>query len=165
MAYAAATGTAQMGTMPMQGEPKPSLPSTSLTLIVGEKTTVLSASDLKALPQKTITVHNEHTKKDETYSGVELSELLAKYGLPVEKTTHQQMLHSYIQAQGTDKYWVLYSVVEIEPSEHTGNVLVATAIDGKDLGTDGAFKLVSSEDKKPQRWVRNLMSIKVAAIP
>jgi hypothetical protein len=29
------------------------------------------------------------------------------------------------------------------------------------LGEDGQFKLINSEDKKPQRWVRNLSSISV----
>jgi hypothetical protein len=32
-------------------------------------------------------------------------------------------------------------------------------MDGHDLGADGELKLVSTEDKKPQRWVRNLTSI------
>ena len=56
-----------------------------------------------------------------------LSDLLAKYGLPVDKTTHQKMLRSYIVAEGMDKYWVLYSVTEIEGSEHNGDVIVATS--------------------------------------
>jgi hypothetical protein len=38
-------------------------------------------------------------------------------------------------------------------------VIVATSMDGKPLGADGALKLISTEDKKPQRWVRNLTAI------
>jgi hypothetical protein len=64
-------------------------------------------------------------------------------------------------AEGTDKYWVLYSMTEIEGSEHNGEVIVATSMGGKPLGMDGQFKLVDSEDKKPQRWVRNLSAIMV----
>ena len=71
------------------------------------------------------------------------------------------MLRSYIVAEGMDKYWVLYSVTEIEGSEHNGDVIVATSLGGKPLGEDGQFKLVDSEDKKPQRWVRNLSAITV----
>jgi hypothetical protein len=69
------------------------------------------------------------------------------------------MLHSYLQAEGMDKYWVLYSVTEVEPSEHNGDVIVAISMNGKPLGEDGALKLISSEDKKPQRWVRNLSAV------
>jgi hypothetical protein len=139
----------------------PTPPSTTLTLTVDGKATTLSVAELSAMPQKTVTVYNEHMKADETYTGVLLSDLLAKYGLPVDKTTHRKMLRSYIVAEGMDKYWVLYSVTEIEGSEHNGDVIIATSLGGKPLGEDGQFKLVDSEDKKPQRWVRNLSGITV----
>jgi hypothetical protein len=139
----------------------PAQPSANLVLTLDGKATTLSVADLAAMPQTTIVVHNEHTKTDETYSGVLLGALLAKYGLPVDKTTHQKMLRSYILAEGTDKYWVLYSVTEIEGSEHNGDVIVATSMGGKPLGEDGQLRLVDSEDKKPQRWVRNLSAITV----
>jgi hypothetical protein len=139
----------------------PTQPSTNLVLTVDGKPTTLSVAQLAEMPQTTITVHNEHTKADETYSGVLLGVLLAKYGLPVDKTTHQKMLRSYLVAEGTDKYWVIYSVTEVEGSEHNGTVMVATSMDGKPLGDDGQFKLIDSEDKKPQRWVRNLSALTV----
>ncbi len=133
--------------------------STNLTVTVDGKATTLSAADLAAMTQKTITVHNEHNKTDEVYGGVALGDILAKCGFSVAQATHQKMLRSYIVATGTDKYWVLYSTTEVEGSEHNGDVIVATSVGGKGLGEDGQFKLVSSEDKKPQRWVRNLTAI------
>jgi hypothetical protein len=144
-----------------QHEHVPAPASTSLTLTIDGKATTLTVADLQAMPQKTISVHNEHTKVDETYSGVLLGDLLAKYGLPVSQATHRKMLRSYLVAEGTDKYWVLYSVTEIEGSEHDGSVIVATSVNGKPLGEDGQLKLVDSGDKKPQRWVRNLTAITV----
>ena len=159
-AGAQATPKAEMGAMTEHDHP-PAAPSTSLTLTVDGKAATLSMADLQAMPQKTVTVHNEHTKADESYTGVLLSDLLAKHGFPVDKTTHQKMLRSYVVAEGTDKYWALFSVTEVEGSEHNGEVIVATTMGGKPLGTDGQFKLVDSGDKKPQRWVRNLKSITV----
>jgi hypothetical protein len=152
--------TVSMGVM-AEHPHAPTQPSTSLVLTVDGKATALSVAQLAEMPQTTITVHNEHTKADETYSGVLLGVLLAKYGLPVDKTTHQKMLRSYLVAEGTDKYWVLYSATEVESSEHNGTVMVATSMDGKPLGEDGQFKLVASEDKRPQRWVRNLSALTV----
>jgi hypothetical protein len=152
--------TAPMAAMPEHAH-APAQPSTSLTLTVDGKATTLSVADLQAMPQKTVTVHNEHTKTDETYAGVVLGDLLAKFGFPVDKTSHRKMLRSYLIAEGMDKYWVLYSVTEIEASEHNADVIVATTLDGKPLGDDGAIKLVDSSDKKPQRWVRNLSAITV----
>lgn len=166
-AFAAATpatllGQGASGSMEGMEMARPAAaPSTSLAVTVDGRTTTFSVADLKAMPQKTVSVHNEHTKKDETYSGVALDDLLAKSGFVVEKTTQKKMLHSYLVATGTDKYWVLYSLTEVEGSEHVGDVIVATSMDGKSLGTDGELKLISSEDRKPQRWVRNLNAITV----
>jgi hypothetical protein len=135
--------------------------STSLTLIIDGRVTILSVAELQGFPQKSVTVHNEHNKADETYSGVLLGDLLAKYGLPVDKTTHRKMLRSYLIAEGMDQYKVLMSVTEVESSEHDGDVIVATLLNGKPLGADGELKLIVSGDKKPERWVRNLASITV----
>jgi hypothetical protein len=139
----------------------PAPPSTSLTLTIDGKATTFSVADLQAMPQTTVTVFNEHMKAEETYTGVPLGDLLAKNGFPVDRTTHRKMLRSYLVAEGSDKYWVLYSVTEIEPSEHNVNVIVATSMGGKPLGDDGQLKLIDSADKKPQRWVRNLSAITV----
>lgn len=154
----AQTPAAPMGGMEMA---KPAAAaSTSLTLTVDGKATTFSVADLKAMLQKTVKVHNAHTNADETYSGVPLGDLLAKAGFVADKTTQRRMLRSYLQVEGTDKYWVLYSLTEVEASEHEGDVIVATSMnDGKDLGADGQLKLVSTGDKKPQRWVRNLTTI------
>ena len=137
----------------------PAAPSTSLTLTVDGKATIFSVAELKAIPQKTVQVHNEHSKADETYSGVPLGDLLAKAGFVADKTTQRKMLRSYLRAEGSDKYWVIYSLTEVEASEHEGDVIVATSLDGKPLGVDGELKLVSTADKKPERWVRNLVAI------
>ena len=152
-----------MGAM-AEHEHTPSAPSSSLTLTIDGKPTTVTIAEMQAMPQKTVAVHNEHTKTDESYSGVPLSELLAKYGFAVDKTTHRKMLHSYVMAEGTDKYWVLYSLTEVEPSEHNGDVIVALSMNGKPLGADGQLKLVASEDKRPERWVRNLSSITIRTV-
>ena len=156
---AAKSGTSAMAT------PKPAAPlSTSLTLTVNSKSTKFSLADLAAMPQKTVKVHNAHTNADESYSGVLLSDLLAKASFVSDKITQQTMLHSIVRAEGTDKYWVVYSATEVEGSEHAGDVIVAIAQDGHGLGADGNLKLISTNDKKPQRWVRNLTAIALKAV-
>ena len=147
----------------MQGAKPAAAPSTSLTVTVNGKTVTFSSAELGPdnFPQKIVKVHNEHTKADETYVGPTLGDVLAGAGFVVGKPTQREMLRSYVQAAGTDKYWVLYSLTEVEPSEHDGDVIVATGMNGGGLGADGQFKLVSSQDKKPQRWVRNLATITV----
>jgi len=67
-------------------------------------------------------------------------------------------------ARGTDQYRVLYALAEVDPSIHTGDVIVADSVDGHKLGNDGAFKMVSTEEKRPARWVRNLEEIEVVDV-
>ncbi len=132
-----------------------STPSTGLTVKVGSGVLKLSVAEMAGMPQKEITVVNGHSGKEERYTGVLLSDVLVKAGAKLGKET----LHGYVVAKGTDGYWVLYSGEEISPALHSGDVLVATAVNGQPLLGDGAVKLVSSEDKKPERWVRNLTEV------
>jgi len=43
-------------------------------------------------------------------------------------------------------------------------VIVATSVNGKDLGDDGEINLVASGDKKPMRWVSNLAKITLVTV-
>jgi hypothetical protein len=143
----------------------PSVPSSSLTIRTYDgKTLVLSSDDLAALPHKSVTVFNAHTKATETYSGVPLSALLSKVQVPEGEQVRGALFMTGVVAEGTDGYKVLYSLAEIDPSIHTGDVIVADTLDGKKLGADGAFKLVSTEEKRPARWVRNLTAISVISV-
>jgi len=141
----------------MQHKPLPA--SNSLTLVIAGKTTTLTLAQLAALPHKTVTVHNAHANSDESYSGVPLADLLTAHGAPFDKTTQHAMLRSYLAAEGTDGYFVLYSTVEVFPDHHTGDVLVADSLDGKPIAAGGALKLISTGDTYPMRWVQSLTKI------
>jgi len=139
-----------------------SAPSTVLTVTgLDGKTAAYSAADLKALTHKSITVYNEHAKANEIYSGVPLTDLLAKANVPAGPALRGKLFLLYVLAEGTDHYRVLYSLDETDPVNHAGDVIVADSLNGSPLTEDGAFKLVSSEDKRPARWVRNLTTVTV----
>lgn len=137
-------------------------PSTVLTLTGTDgKVLSLTPAELTAMPHTSVSVFNEHTKADETYTGVALTDLLAKVGVPVGKDLKGKAYRMYVLAEGTDHYTVLYSLDEVDGMAHKGDVIVADTLNGTPLTADGAFKLVSSEDKRPARWVRNLTAITV----
>lgn len=122
----------------------------------------LTAADMKALPHISVTFHNAHTNADETYSGVRLADLLAKMGAPLGSELRGKALSDYVVATGSDGYKSVLALGEIDPSFHPGEVIVADTMDGKPLdGHSGPFKLVVTEDKRPARSVRNLVSIEL----
>jgi len=66
-------------------------------------------------------------------------------------------------AAGSDGYKVVYSIGEVTPDVHDATVLVADTENGAPINSDGPMKLVATGEKRPARWVRNLVSIKVQA--
>jgi hypothetical protein len=139
--------------------------STQLTLHgLDGKTVSLTPEQLAALPHKTVSVFNSHTKANENYSGVALADLLAKVGVPGGEEVKGKLFMTAVIAEGTDKYSVLYALAEVDPSIHAGDVIVADSVDGQKLGKDGAFKMVSTEERRPARWVRNLTEISVIEV-
>ncbi len=143
----------------------PSVPSTRLTIHTYDgKMLTFSPEELAALPHKSVAVFNAHTKGNETYSGVPLADLLAKAGVPLGENVRGKLFMIGIVATGTDSYSALYSLAEVDPVIHSGDVIVADTLDGKKLDKDGMFKMVSSEDRRPARWVRNLTSVSVVKV-
>jgi hypothetical protein len=123
---------------------------------------LLKTADLKAMPRTTVTVHNEHSKADETYSGVRLADLLGKMGAPLGHDLRGVALSGYLVATGSDGYVAVIALAEADPTFHSGEVLVADTMNGAPLDAkSGPFKLVVTEDKRPARWVRNLVSIEL----
>jgi hypothetical protein len=120
-----------------------------------------SPEEFGALPHVTVTVHNGHTDKAESYSGVPLAALLAKVNAPLGKELHGKAMTSYVIASGSDGYSVVLSLAEVDPDFHEGPVIVADARDGKPLGDYGPFQLIVAGDKRPARWVHNLNSIEL----
>ncbi len=136
-------------------------PAEPLKITFGDKSATWTVATLAGLPHVTVTVHNEHTKADETYSGVPLIALLTPLG--VSDKPHGKDLRLYVVAEGSDMYEAVYSIGEVTPDVSTSTVMVADSENGKALAGDGPLKLIATGEKRPARWVRNLVAIKVLA--
>jgi len=145
--------------MPMDEMHKPAPPAGPLQVTFEAKSATWTATTLAALPHVTVTVHNEHTKADETYSGVPLIALLTPLG--VSDKPRGKQLRLYVVAAGSDGYEAVYAIGEVTPDVHDATVMVADSEDGKPIAADGPLKLVATGEKRPARWVRNLVSIEV----
>jgi hypothetical protein len=88
-----------------------------------------------------------------------LIDLLTRVGVPDKP--HGKEFQLYLVAEGVDGYKVVYSIGEVTPDVHDGTVIVADSQDGKPIADDGPLKLVTTGEKRPARWVRNLVAIRV----
>lgn len=123
-----------------------------------------STTEIKAMAHTSVIVHNPHANADETYSGVRLADLLTKLGAPLGKELRGEALALYVVAKALDGYAAVLSLAEIDPEFHSGEVIVADAMNDKPLDPhSGPLKLVVTEDKRPARCVRNLNEIDVAS--
>ena len=114
------------------------------------------------MPRTIVTIHNPHTSADETYSGVRLADILGPLKVPVGDGLRGEALAICFIATGSDGYKVALSIAELDPAFHPGEVIVADALNGKPLAPDiGPLRLVVTEDKRPARAVRNLVSIEL----
>ena len=138
---------------------KPAPPAGPLKITYGDQSAEWTAATLAALPHTTITVYNEHAKASQIYSGVPLIDLLTKLGVPDKPRGKQFKL--YLVAVGSDGYEVVYSLGEVAPDVHDAMVLVADSQDGKPIADDGPLKMVATGEKRPARWVRNLVAVRV----
>ena len=138
---------------------KPAPPAGPLKISFADNSAEWTAATLVALPHKTITLYNEHAKVSQTFSGVELIDLLKPLGVPDKP--HGKEFRLYMVAEGSDGYQVVYSVGEVTPDVHDATILVADAMDGKALAGTGPVQLVATGEKRSARWVRNLVAIRV----
>ena len=136
-----------------------------LLVSLNGRSVTLSPDQLAAMPQTSVVVHNGHSNVDEQFQGVALADLLAGLGLPQgHGPTQAQLLHSYVRAQGTDNYFVIFSAIEIDHLLHKGDVIIALTRSGKSLKSEGRLMLVSTEDTLPMRSVHNLSSLTFSTV-
>ena len=123
---------------------------------------VLTIADLKKMPRTTLSVLNSHDKKQESYEGVLLEELLRRAGAPQGDKLRGPAMAAYLLVEADDGYRVIFSLAELDSGITDSGVIVADTLDGAALpGKVGPFRLVAPHEKRPARWVRMLKSITV----
>lgn len=144
---------------PQEVHHAPLPPAGPLHISFGDKSAEWTAATLAPLPHTTIHVFNEHEKANQAFSGVQLTDLLTRLGVPSKPRGKDFRI--YLVAVGSDGYEVVYSLGEVTPDVHDGTVLVADSVDGKPLPAAGPLQLVATGEKRPARWVRSLVAIRV----
>lgn len=122
----------------------------------------LSADDVKRLPRQSLHVLDPHTRKEGVYEGVAIHELLHRAGVPEGENFRGAAMTTYVVAEGSDGYRVVFSLAELDPGTSDSEAMVADTVDGAPLDAKhGPFQLVVPHDKRAARWVRMLKSLTV----
>ena len=122
-----------------------------------------SDDDVAKLPQHTIQV-KEHDKSI-SYTGVLIYDVLAQAGAPTGDKLRGKALSSYVLATAKDGYTVVYALPEFDPQFTDVQPLIATKADGQPLSaTQGPYRIVLPQDKKPARSLRMLQRIEIVQL-
>lgn len=138
--------------------------NTSTLAVTGEVATPLDLTlqDLSAFKQASQKVKDRDGKEHE-FKGVALIELLEKAGVTTGSKLRGENLAKYVLIKAADGYEVIYSLAEIDPEFASQVIILATEKDRQPLPAgEGPFRIITPNDKKPARWIREVRSIKVA---
>jgi DMSO/TMAO reductase YedYZ molybdopterin-dependent catalytic subunit len=131
-----------------------------------DKPLSVTLDDLRHMPRTKLKVMNPHAKEEDTYEGVLLTELLKRTGVPLGAQLRGAAMATYVQADASDGYRVIFSLPELDADFQDSDVIVADTMNGAALDAKtGPFRLVAPHDKRPARWVKMVQSLTVVRIP
>jgi DMSO/TMAO reductase YedYZ molybdopterin-dependent catalytic subunit len=142
----------------------PATGPSSLTVSGPSGSVTVSVADLAAMPHQTVGVvwHG----KPASFSGVPLSDVLAKAGAPHGETLRGPALANVVVVTAADGYRIVLSLAETDPSLTGRKVLLADGMDGKPLeAADGPIRLVVEGDARPARSARMVAGVAVKTVP
>jgi DMSO/TMAO reductase YedYZ molybdopterin-dependent catalytic subunit len=122
----------------------------------------LKPEDIAAFPQTQVN-RKDKDGKDHTYTGVLLSVILQKAGVTMGKDLKGENLTKYAIVEASDGYQVVFALAELDRDFTDRQIILATMVDGKPLApTDGPFRIIVQDEKKPARCIKQVTGIKVA---
>ena len=140
------------------------LNSQAQTLTISGEVTkplTLQLADLKAMPHSEVT-GKDKDGKEHKYSGVPLSDLLRQAGVTLGNELKGKNLSKSVVVKATDGYEVLFALPELDPDFATRTILLADSVDGAPLAQGvGPYRVIVPGEKKPARWIREVVSIDV----
>jgi len=122
----------------------------------------LSATDIASMPhqQLTVTAHDQTG----TFEGVSIRTLLTRAGVPTGEALRGSELAKTVLVTGADGYRVAFGVAEFDPAFTDRMAILADRKDGGPLPANALpFQLVLTDEKRPARWVRQVVSIEIVA--
>ncbi len=120
---------------------------------------LLGESDIAKLPRAVVKVVDRDGKPAQ-YEGVRLAAILTSQGVKLGKALRGPRIAQYLFFEASDGYRVVLAIAEADPETSGKTVLLADKKDGSPLSsTDGPWRLIVPDDKRPVRWIRMVRRI------
>ena len=137
--------------------------SAVVTIKGGPQTLTLTVADLAAMPRTTVTASAHHVSGN--WDGVAVRELLTRAGVPAGEALRGAALATAVVVTGADGYRVVFGLAEFDSAFTDRVAILADRKDGAPLAGNAApFQLVVSGEKRPARWVRQVVSIELVSL-
>lgn len=96
------------------------------------------------------------------FEGVPLAAVLSLAGIQLGETLRGPRMSEMLLVEAADGYKVVFALAETDPAFATREIILADKRDGKPLDMrEGPWRIVASGDKRPARWVRQVITLKV----
>ncbi len=142
----------------------PALPASDFLLrVAGEVSRPLNLTldDWKKLPRRSVRA-KDHDGKEYEFEGVELGEVLKLAGVKFGEQLRGKDLALFLVVEAADQYRAVFALPELDHAFTDRVVLLADSRDGKPLTTkEGPLHLVVPDEKRPPRWVRQVVALTI----
>jgi hypothetical protein len=145
-----------------QGDAKPNALANVVVSVKGEhdRSQSFDTAALAKLPQRE--VRAEAHGKSVTCDGPALSDVVASVGAPQGEALRGKDLSLYVKVSARDGYRVVYSLAELDPAMRADVPILTAHCNGAKLDDEeGPFRVVYPGEKRPARWIRQVISIEV----
>jgi hypothetical protein len=124
------------------------------------RSTSVTAAQISKLPHVTVAVQ-EHDKPTQ-FEGVPLSSVLSLAGILLGDALRGPRMSDVLVVEGTDGYKVVFALAETDPAFAAREIIVADKRNGKPLDAkEGPLRIVAPGDKRPARWVRQVITLRI----
>ena len=127
------------------------------------KQTVLTRSDIEALPHTNVTTGESDTSA--TFVGVSLKAVLEKAGVSFGESLRGKRLASCLLVEAADGYRVVFALPEIDSAFTEKQIVLAFLKNGKPLDEkEGPYRIVVPDEKRMARWIRQVTTLKIVDV-
>jgi hypothetical protein len=125
--------------------------------------TAITAAQIANLPRVTVSVVDHD--KAARFEGVPLASVLPMAGIELADTLRGPRMTEVLLVTAADGYKVGFALAEVDPAFAVREIILADKRDGKPLDArEGPFRIVAPGDKRPARWIRQVIELKVAVV-